>query len=114
MEKKLAALEEYQNDNNAYPLARPIYPIEEIQTYFGDENFQKQYGIPHIGIQIKAEQKTPVYASRDGIVYFIADSDSIGINRMMVVHTEGYVTVYQYINSSIVKPGDIVRRGQLI
>ncbi len=114
MEKKIKALEKIENDNEAYPLAWPLYPIEEIQTYFGDINFQKQYGVPHIGIQIKADQKTPVYAARDGIVYFVADNDEIGINRAMLVHTNGYITVYQYLNKTIVKPGDIVRRGQLI
>jgi len=114
MDKKLKSLEKIENDNQAYPVAWPLYPIEEIQTYFGDLNFQKQYGIPHIGIQIKATQKTPVYAARNGIVYFVADNDEIGINRAMIVHTDGYVTVYQYLNSTVVKPGDIVRRGQLI
>ncbi len=114
MDKKLKELNNLEDDNQAYPLAWPLYPIEEIQTYFGDLNFQKQYGIPHIGIQIKAAQKTPVYAARNGIVYFVADNDEIGINRAMVVHTDGYVTIYQYLNSSVVKPGDIVRRGQLI
>lgn len=114
MEKKMKMLNEIENDNEAYPLARPLYPIENIQTYFGDESFQKQYGVPHIGIQIKAEQGTPVYTSRDGIVYFVADNDDIGINRAMIVHTEGYVTIYQYLNKTIVKPGTIVRRGQLI
>lgn len=114
MEKKLLALDTFAHDNDAYPIARPIYPIENIQTYFGDEAFQKQYGIPHIGIQITAEQHTPVYAARDGIVYFIADSDNMSINRMMIVHTDGYITVYQYLNESIVNPGDIVRRGQII
>ena len=114
MEKKLAELEKLAKDNDVYPIAWPIYPIEEIQTYFGDEAFQKEYGIPHIGIQIQAAQNTPVYAGRDGIIYFVADSDSIGVNWMIVVHTDWYVTVYQYLNSTIVKPGDIVRRGQLI
>jgi len=116
MEKKLQTLEKEQqkNDDSTYPIAWPIYPIEKIQTYFGDDTFQKQYGIPHIWIQIKAEQKTPIYAWRDGIVYFLAESDSIGINRMMIVHTEWYITAYQYISSSVVKPWDIVRRGQLI
>ena len=114
MEKKIKELNNIENDNEAYPIAWPLYPIEEIQTYFGDINFQKQYGVPHIGIQIKADQKTPVYAARDGIVYFVADNDEIGINRAMLVHTDGYITVYQYLNKTIVKPGDIVRRGQLI
>jgi len=114
MEKKVGELNNLEDDNQAYPLAWPLYPIEKINTYFGDETFQKQYGVPHIGIQIQAEQKTPVYAARNGIVYFVADNDKIGINRVMIVHTDGYITIYQYLNTTIVKPGDIVRRGQLI
>ncbi len=114
MEKKIVSLNTLEDNNDAYPLAWPLYPIEYIQTYFGDENFQKQYGIPHVGIQIQAIQGTPVYASRDGIIYFVADNDEIGINRAMIVHTDGYVTVYQYLNKTVIKPGDIVRRGQLI
>lgn len=110
MDKKLTALNKIEDDNQAYPLARPLYPIEEIQTYFGDINFQKEYGVPHIGIQIKAAQSTPVYASRNGIIYFVADNDEIGINRAMIVHTDGYVTIYQYLNTTVIKPGDIVRR----
>jgi murein DD-endopeptidase MepM/ murein hydrolase activator NlpD len=114
MEKKLPLLNAIEEDNQAYPLAWSLYPIEKIQTYFGDINFQKEYGVPHIGIQIQATQGTPVYAARNGIVYFVADNDEIGINRAMIVHTDGYVTVYQYLNKTEVKPGDIVRRGQLI
>lgn len=56
MDKKLKLLNNIENDNEAYPLAWPLYPIEKIQTYFGDENFQKQNGVPHIGIQIQAVQ----------------------------------------------------------
>ena len=114
MEKKLPLLDKIEEDNQAYPLAWPLYPIEEIQTYFGDVNFQTQYGVPHIGIQIKAAQGTPVYAARNGIVYFVADNDEIGINWAMIVHTDGYITIYQYLNKTVIKPGDIVRRGQLI
>ncbi len=76
--------------------------------------FQKEYGVPQVGIQIKAVQSTPVYAARNGIVYFVADNEEIGINRAMLVHTDGYVTIYQYLNKTVVKPGDIVRRGQLL
>lgn len=88
MEKKLSQLTVMEDDNQAYPLAWPLYPIQQIQTYFGDMNFQTQYGVPHIGIQIQATQGTPVYAARNGIVYFVADNDEIGINRAMIVHTD--------------------------
>lgn len=114
MDKKITDLNAIEKDTETYPLARPIYPISEIQTYFGDTLYQKQYWVPHIWIQIKAVQGTPVYAARDGIVYFVANNDQIGINRVMIVHTNGYVTVYQYMNQIDVKHGDIVRRGQLI
>jgi murein DD-endopeptidase MepM/ murein hydrolase activator NlpD len=114
MTTQLKALEEIAVDDDSYPVAWPLYPIYEIQSYFGDLNFQKQFGVPQLGIQIQAEQNTPVYASRDGIVYFVADNDDIGINWVMIVHTDGYATVYQYLNRSTIKAGDIVRRGQLI
>lgn len=114
MEKKISLLNKVEEDNQWYQLAWPLYPIEKIQTYFGDIDFQKEYGVPHLGIQIQAVQGTPVYAARNGIVYFVADNDEIGINRAMIVHTDGYVTVYQYLNKTVIKPGDIVRRGQLI
>jgi hypothetical protein len=95
-------------------VARPIYPIENILTYFWDSNYQIQYGVPHIWIQIKATQNTPIYAVRDWVVYFVADNDSVWINRVMILHTDWYISTYEYINQSTVKAGDIVRRWQLI
>ena len=43
MDKKISSLNTMEDDSQAYPLAWPIYPIEEIQTYFADEAFQKEY-----------------------------------------------------------------------
>lgn len=115
MDEKIKELQSIEKNDTAYPLSWPIYPISEIETYFGDELFQKQYGVPHIGIQIKAEQWTPVYSARDGVVYFVSKSEQMGgINRLMIVHSDGYITIYQYMNTIDVQAGDIVRRGQFI
>lgn len=114
IDKKFKELEEIETNKQRYPVAWPIYPIYDIQTYFGDLEFQKANGFPHLGIQIKADQGSPVYAARDGIVYLVADNEEIGINRAMIVHTDGYVTVYEYLNRTTVSIGDVVRRGQLI
>ncbi len=114
IEKKLQEIEEQEPSQQRYPIAWPIYPIYDIQTYFGDLEFQKTNGFPHLGIQIKAEQGTPVYAARDGIVYLVADNEEIGINRAMIIHTDGYVTVYEYLNRTTISIGDVVKRGQLI
>lgn len=53
MDDKLEELEELydesldeNNVNNIQPMAWPIYPIQDIEMYFGDENFEKEYGIP--------------------------------------------------------------------
>jgi murein DD-endopeptidase MepM/ murein hydrolase activator NlpD len=50
---------------------------------------------------------------RDGVVYHTFD-DMSGISWLMIVHQNGYVTVYQYLNAIIVQPGDVVQRGQII
>ncbi|AHB41340.1 lipoprotein [candidate division SR1 bacterium RAAC1_SR1_1] len=114
IETKLKEIEEEESNQKRYPISRPIYPINDIQTYFGDLDFQKEHGFPHLGIQIKAEQGNPVYAARDGIVYLVADNEEIGINRAMIIHTDGYVTVYEYLNRTTISIGDVVKRGELI
>ncbi|MDD2537167.1 MAG: peptidoglycan DD-metalloendopeptidase family protein [Candidatus Absconditabacteria bacterium] len=113
--EKIAELSKMDDasDKETAPLARPIYPIEKILRYFNDPQFEIDNGFKHQGLQIEAEQRTPVYAMRDGVVYHVFDNmDSI--SRIMIVHQKGYVTTYQYLNQIIVEPGDIVQRGQLI
>lgn len=114
MQSLLAEVQKNEKDKQAHVIAWPLYPIHTINTFFGDEQFREDYGFAHEGIQIAADQDTPIYAARDGVVYHITDNDTIGINWMMIIHTDGYVTVYTYMNKTIVKPGDIVQRGQLI
>jgi len=43
MEDKMKELESIEKDSELYPLARPLYPIENIQTYFGDSKFQREF-----------------------------------------------------------------------
>jgi murein DD-endopeptidase MepM/ murein hydrolase activator NlpD len=101
------------SDKETSPIARPVYPIETILRYFNDPDFEKENGFKHQGLQIQAEQRTPVYAVRDGVVYHtFNNSDSI--SRIMIVHQKGYVSTYQYLNQILVQPGDIVQRGQII
>jgi len=97
-----------------HDIAWPIYPIAQIETFFDDEIFRQDNGFPHRWLQVKAIQNTPIYSIRDGIVYHITDNDSIGINWMLVLHSDGYISTYTYINKSVVQIGDIVRRWQLL
>ena len=101
------------SDDDAAPIAWPIYPIEKILRYFNDANFEKENWFKHQAIQIQAVQWTPVYASRDGVVYYVANWID-NISWILIVHKNGYVTVYEYLNQIIVNPWQIVQRGQLI
>lgn len=101
------------SDNNSSPVAWPIYPIENITRYFNDLNFEKEFWFKHQAIQIKAIQWTPVYAARDWVVYYVSNSiDSI--SWLLIVHSDGYVTLYEYLNQISVKAWDEVQRGQFI
>jgi murein DD-endopeptidase MepM/ murein hydrolase activator NlpD len=110
---KLAEMPDAKNENTISPIAWPVYPIERILRYYNDPQFEIDNGFKHQAIQIQAAQRSPVYAARDGVVYHVFDNmDSI--SRVMIVHQNGYVTTYQYLNQIIVQPGDLVSRGQII
>jgi len=64
-------------DENAAPLSWPLYPVIQISRYFGDEDYKEKYKIPFNGIEIPAEQNSPLYAVDEGLVYKIANKDGI-------------------------------------
>jgi len=111
--------EKYYDDTNAWAsnlqvLAWPIYPIQNIQKYFRDEDFEKENGIPFQWIQIVAEQWSPVYSAADWVVYYVSNNPWIWINWAMIIHPKWYVTVYMYLNNILVEKWTVVRRWQLI
>ena len=79
----------------------PVLPVENISTYFNPEEIGKEEGFA--GIKIQATQLDELYAPADGIVYKAADQDGIAVNRLMLVHHDGYVTVFTNINKLLVK-----------
>jgi len=97
-----------------HEIARPIYPIEKIIHFFDDSSFRDKEWYPHWWIQVAAAQWTPVYSVRDGIVYHVSDHDGIAINWILVLHTDGYISTYSYMNNIVVQPWDLIRRWQLL
>lgn len=81
VESKIIELEKtepYANrDENAAPLSWPIYPVKTISRYFGDSEYEQHYKVPFQGIEIPADQDTPLYAVDEGLVYKIANKDNI-------------------------------------
>ena len=66
------------------------------------------------GIMIDAEQGALLHAPADGFVYQLQDQDGIATNRMMLVHKNGYITIFTSILEATVKQDEIVRRWQII
>ena len=119
MNEKMEQAEQYYKDTNAWSsnfqvLAWPVYPIQNIQKYFRDSDFEKENGIPFQWIQIVVEQGSPVYAAADWVVYYVSNNPWIWINWAMIVHPKWYTTVYLYLNNIVVEKWTVVRRWQLI
>lgn len=117
-EKKELLASNYENTMawswNLQPLAWPIYPIQNIEMYYWDKDFEKEYGIPNQWITIKAEQWTPIYSAADWIVYHVTDNPGIWISWILIMHENWYITAYLYLNDIVVQKWDVVRRWQLL
>ncbi|APH43114.1 Peptidase, M23 family [Leptospira interrogans serovar Copenhageni/Icterohaemorrhagiae] len=67
----------------------------------------------HGGLDMAAEEGTPVYASADGEVYFSDKKGGYG-NLIILGHKLGYETLYGHLSSISVRPGVKVHKGQKI
>lgn len=92
----------------------PVMPINTISTFFGEKDPLITASLPSVGMDVIVEQRTPVYAPADAIVYQIVDRDGIAINRVVLVHKHGYISAFVYLNEIVVHEGDLIKRGQLI
>ncbi len=68
----------------------------------------------HTGIDMEARMGTPVHATGDGVVKFAgAKANGYG-THIDIDHSYGFVTKYAHLSKIAVKPGQKVKRGQLI
>lgn len=67
----------------------------------------------HTGIDITIPTGTPLHATADGVVSFADRSGGNG-NIVVVEHGHGLSTVYAHNSRNLVKPGQAVKRGDLI
>ena len=68
----------------------------------------------HNGIDLAAEDGTPVMAAADGEVYTVYEDDTLG-HTVVIRHNDGYTSCYGSLSDQItVKPGDKVTMGHTI
>ncbi len=68
----------------------------------------------HTGIDFAAKIGTPIYATGDGVVIDPKGNESGYGNVVVINHGYGYESLYGHMSKMIVKPGDKVKRGQVI
>ena len=68
----------------------------------------------HPGIDMAGKVGTPIYATGDGVV-IDPFSAMTGYGIVIVIdHGYGFQTLYAHLSKKLVKPGDVVKRGQVI
>lgn len=98
-----------------------IMPVDRrrisIRSGFGwrRDPFTKGYRF-HQGLDLAGRIGTPIYATADGLVLDpYANSSMSGYGKVVVInHGFGYQTLYGHLSKILVKPGDKVKRGQII
>jgi len=68
----------------------------------------------HYGTDFSLPTGSPVYATGDGVVEFVKTKFSGYGKYMRIKHGFGYQTLYAHLSEFLVKPGQKVKRGQVI
>ncbi|RLD50327.1 MAG: M23 family peptidase [Bacteroidetes bacterium] len=68
----------------------------------------------HDGVDLTAPRGTKIHASGDGIVFRANNSHGGYGNVVKINHGFGYITVYAHMSKILVRPGQHVKRGDVI
>ncbi len=108
-----------KNKNKMLSSIPAIQPVsKKISNIFSGFGYRihpiYKYMHMHTGIDITAHTGTPVYATGDGVI-MSTQSGYIGYGIVCVInHGYNYKTLYGHLSRLIVKPGQQVKRGQVI
>jgi len=117
IERERAKLAEIYRHREAYtpPTAPFVRPVPGIKTsIFGMRRlFNGQPRSPHPGLDLRAEEGTPVYASGPGRVVLAEDLYYSG-NIVIIDHGGGLFTLYAHLSEISIAAGAAAAAGDLI
>ena len=92
-----------------------IWPVTgRISSIFGLRRFfNEQERRPHGGLDIVADEGTPIKAAADGTIIDSGDFFFSG-NMIYIDHGQGIISLYAHLSAISVKPGDYVKQGDVI
>lgn len=92
-----------------------VWPVPSriVTASFHDRDYPFRNVFEHSGTDIRAGQGTPVKAASTGYVGRARDA-GMGYSYILLIHQNGYSTLYGHISRISVKQGDLVQQGQVI
>lgn len=88
-------------------------PNQGITAYFHDPTYPFRYIFEHPAIDIKSAQGSPIKAAATGYVGTVREA-GLGYNYIMLIHADGFSTVYGHILKILVEPDQFVTQGEVI
>ena len=86
----------------------------EITAHFGDKRtLNEKKTTQHYGLDLEGSTGDEVHAANDGRVVMVRDCYTSG-NTVLIDHGAGLITAYFHLSKFVVKPGQEVRRGELL
>ncbi|MCI9087222.1 MAG: peptidoglycan DD-metalloendopeptidase family protein [Clostridia bacterium] len=102
------------NGTLSWPISSTSRNYNYITSYFGNRDVPVAGATANHGaIDIGVYSGTPIYACGDGYVMVSSYNGARGV-YVMIKHADNLYTLYQHLNSSSVKVGQTVKRGQPI
>ena len=89
-------------------------PSRYVTAYFHDPDYPFRHIFEHPAIDIRASQGTPLRAAASGYVAKVRDGGKYGYSYIMLIHNNGFATVYGHVNQIYVKTDQFVTQGEVI
>lgn len=95
-------------------VAAPPLPDGKVTSYFGYRENPTQGGMGfHLGVDIGAEEGTPVAAMFYGVVTAAGQSSSYG-NYVKIFHGNGMEVMYTHCQEILVQKDTVIRAGEIV